>query len=177
MRILGLNIHVTSQEMYALDANTTNRLRFANDNYVGVLGVYHHLHCLDLLRRFIHSDYYNPIASEVSMRGGKDNMAHLGKQLLDRNTTLLLSNCLDHCIDMIRQKVMCHPSLDTYTIEWKSKHASDLKHNLRTTSESRCANWEALDEWARKRARIRGRDKFQVGPFGLDISGEGEQSF
>lgn len=41
------------------------------------------------------------IISEASIRGSENTMAHLGKQLLDHNTTLFISGYLGHCIDII----------------------------------------------------------------------------
>jgi hypothetical protein len=40
-----------------LRENKTNKLQVDNGDYVGTLGVYHHLHCLNNLRRFVHWEY------------------------------------------------------------------------------------------------------------------------
>ena len=53
--------------MQRMGENVTNRVQLSDGDYVGVLGVWHHLHCLDHLRRMIHFEYYEKLATEHSL--------------------------------------------------------------------------------------------------------------
>ncbi|KAI9644491.1 hypothetical protein NHQ30_006512 [Ciborinia camelliae] len=62
--LVSLNIRVTSEELSLLSENKTNLVRVTGGdhgkNYVGVIGVYHHIHCLNNIRRLLSWDYYGP---------------------------------------------------------------------------------------------------------------------
>jgi hypothetical protein len=57
----ALDIRVTPEEVEYLGLNITNRVQLNGGDYLGVIGAYHHLHCLSNLRLAIHWDYYAPI--------------------------------------------------------------------------------------------------------------------
>ncbi len=73
--------------MNFLKENKSNRVQVTGGNrqsdhdYVGVLGVYHHLHCLNNLRRAIHWDYYGPRMSGLKHLEGLSK-EHSGKRFL-----------------------------------------------------------------------------------------------
>jgi hypothetical protein len=64
IRDIAQNIRVTKHEMDTMGENTTHRVQLSNGDYVGVLGIWHHLHCLDHLRRMIHFEHYAATADE-----------------------------------------------------------------------------------------------------------------
>lgn len=45
-------------ELRRVGANMTNRVQVNGGDYLGSIGVYHHLHCLNNLRMVVHWDYY-----------------------------------------------------------------------------------------------------------------------
>ncbi|KAM3513171.1 hypothetical protein MY11210_003196 [Beauveria gryllotalpidicola] len=65
---------------------------------------------------------------------------------------------VDHCVEYIREALMCQPDLSMVTFRWINDTAqhSDNKSGFWPTNfdadRHRCANWEALDSWAGKRA-------------------------
>lgn len=69
---------------------------------------------------------------------------HAGKRLRNRlvETTLTSS---DHCVDSIRQSLMCsaNPSLITYN--WREDMSGPEPQFL---AKRECVNWEKLDSWA-----------------------------
>jgi hypothetical protein len=73
------NIRITPEEIHSLGANTTHRVRTSNGDYVGVLGPWHRLHCLNVLRRVIHMDYYGPRMSEEERGSYLWKQEHSGK--------------------------------------------------------------------------------------------------
>ncbi|KAI1823340.1 hypothetical protein F4861DRAFT_335712 [Xylaria intraflava] len=153
----ALNIRITSAEMSYLNANKTNRVQVTggdheNDHeydYVGVLGVYHHLHCLNNLRRVIHWDYYGPLLTDAKHPEG------------------LSIEHSDHCIDTIRQALMCNANTGVYTSEWDYE-THNPSRSLETRSSTTCVRWDSLDSWARERALVPGEYKYIRGPYDPD---------
>ena len=92
--------------------------------YLGQLSAYHHLHCLKKLREVVWHDLYN--VSIPDLRGHAD-----------------------HCIDDIRQSLMCHPDLSVVTFYW---HPEKRKPMPNFHLDQTCVDWDALDEWAAKRS-------------------------
>jgi hypothetical protein len=74
----ALNIRISEDEMSILHENRTHRVRVNRGDYVGVLGVYHHMHCLYNLRRVVHWDYYGPLLGDAKDSEGFSK-AHSGK--------------------------------------------------------------------------------------------------
>ncbi|KAI0538676.1 hypothetical protein GGR58DRAFT_500842 [Xylaria digitata] len=134
-------------QLLQLNANSTDHIRTGDGYYIGILGVYHHLHCLNNLRRIIHWDYYKERIEWVENTGP-----------------------FNHCIDAIRQSLMCHANTEMHTGIWvydpEIPHATALGSHAATT----CVNWESLDGWARGRALVPGTYSLQAGPFEEDTA-------
>ncbi|KAI0468728.1 hypothetical protein F4859DRAFT_201021 [Xylaria cf. heliscus] len=154
----ALNVRITNDEMDLLHENKSNRVQVTGGNrqsdrheydYVGVLGVYHHLHCLNNLRRRIHWDYYGP------RMAGLKHLEGLSKEHSD------------HCIDTIRQALMCHANTGVYTSEWNYE-THNPSRNLESRSPSTCVRWDSLNDWARDRALVPGQYHYIRGPYDPD---------
>ncbi|KAF2469109.1 uncharacterized protein BDR25DRAFT_326363 [Lindgomyces ingoldianus] len=93
------NIHIPEHEFEALEENVTYPVQTLNGDYVGVIGIYHHLHCLDALRRVVHWDYYGPRASEKALEEGIYSKAHSGNESGPKvdlgPTTGIMHKCVD----------------------------------------------------------------------------------
>lgn len=86
------------------------------------LDVYHQLHCLKLFRQYIHPEYYTI------------------------NQTRLYSH-IDHCLDGMRQYIMCHADAAPNTYEW----IPDYEHPWPIfETEHQCINWDSFHAWANK---------------------------
>ncbi|KAJ8131499.1 hypothetical protein O1611_g2126 [Lasiodiplodia mahajangana] len=150
--LYALNIRITDEEMSLLGENKTNRVQVTGGNpdkendYVGVLGVYHHMHCLNNIRRMIHYDYYE------SRMAGQKHLEGFSKEHSD------------HCINTIRQALMCHANLGVYTSEWDYETRNPSR-SLESTSSTTCVRWDSLNNWARKRALVPGHYKYIRGPY------------
>lgn len=91
--------------------------------YLATLDVFHSLHCVNKVRKSYYSDYYhdpNPIA---------DQQEHF-----------------DHCIDLLRQVIMCHGDISLHTYEWKDDYRWPWP-SMQTTHQ--CRNWDMLMEWSK----------------------------
>ena len=106
-------------------ANVTSvPLNDEEGGYLATLDVFHTLHCVNKIRKSYYSDYYhdpNPIP---------DQQEHF-----------------DHCIDLIRQVVMCHGDISLHTYEWKDDYRWPWP-SMRT--EHQCRDWNKLMDWSRE---------------------------
>ncbi|CAJ2507262.1 Uu.00g084480.m01.CDS01 [Anthostomella pinea] len=98
--LYALNVRVSKEELASLGNNTMNRVQVNGGDYLGAVGVFHYLHCLNNLRKLVHRDYY-----ETRFPGFGDQAA-------------FGTGHADHCIDVIRQAVMCHANTGMHTAEW-----------------------------------------------------------
>lgn len=118
------NLRFTHEEMEKLN-RTDNPIELSNGGgYFGQISAYHHLHCLSMLRKVLWHDFYN--ISIPALRGHAD-----------------------HCINDIRQSLMCHADLSVVTFYW---HPEMRKPMPNFHIDQTCVNWDALDKWASKRS-------------------------
>ncbi|KAI8953228.1 hypothetical protein F4801DRAFT_598253 [Xylaria longipes] len=95
-----------------------------HSGYHGGMGVHHHLHCLKYIRQALHPEYYNELNNEP------DVIEHVY-----------------HCIDDIRQSLMCNPDISIHTYVWIPGYRKpwpnfDVEHE--------CVNWDTLNGWAQE---------------------------
>ncbi|KAL2037447.1 hypothetical protein N7G274_009727 [Stereocaulon virgatum] len=145
--LAGVNVRVTREEMVLAGENMTNAAQLLNGDYLAVLGVYHQIHCLDILRKGLHMDYYTSKITE-SDRLRNMNTAHY-----------------DHCVERLRRAIMCHADLSIYSAEWVADSHEPEPKILRSNGESNCLNWNAVETWARGRALERKKFYLRPGPF------------
>ncbi|CZR67917.1 uncharacterized protein PAC_17816 [Phialocephala subalpina] len=117
MDIVGM-VAITEAEQDALGLNTS-RSPHSNELFV-ILQVYHDLHCLKIMRESFWS----------FVEGGT---ASWGLKLH-----------FDHCIDALRQVVMCYADLSPIP---KTPGAIDATRNVNR----QCRNWDTIEKWATKR--------------------------
>ncbi|KAK0724133.1 hypothetical protein B0H67DRAFT_549984 [Lasiosphaeris hirsuta] len=119
------NLRFTAEEMEKLNRTQANPIELRNGGgFFGQLSAYHHLHCLKMLRLVLWHDLYN--ISIPDLRGHAD-----------------------HCIDDIRQSLMCHADLSVVTFWW---HPEMRKPMPNFHLDQTCVNWDRLDAWASKRS-------------------------
>ncbi|KAI0107267.1 hypothetical protein GGR51DRAFT_559608 [Nemania sp. FL0031] len=145
--LFAQNIRITPQEMKILNANTTNGVRISDGDYVGALGVFHHLHCLNSMRKLLHASYY----------------FHVSKSAYPKDTMTL--EHADHCIDTLRQVLMCHANTAVYTAEWVADSHEPVNKLVRGKAMTACVKWDTVNDWARQRALRDGNYKYARGPY------------
>ncbi|ESZ94410.1 hypothetical protein SBOR_5203 [Sclerotinia borealis F-4128] len=117
------NLRISKEELEKLDRTA---LPLADGSgYYAQLNVYHHLHCLKFMREAFYADYY-PDAQ------GPTTKMHV-----------------DHCIDDIRQALMCHADTSITTFEWEEGIRRPMPDFAGWHT---CNNWQVLDDWATSRA-------------------------
>ncbi|KAJ3552823.1 hypothetical protein NM688_g3950 [Phlebia brevispora] len=98
--------------------------------YIISVSVFHQLHCLDILRKVIHSDYYaDPVTGDIGLLLHEEIPDHVG-----------------HCLDFLRQGVMCAADVSPMIWYWREdRQAMSLELGAAHT----CRRWENIDQWAR----------------------------
>ena len=70
-------------------------------------------------------------------------------QAVSREFERSLTACKDHCVDDIRQALMCHADTSAVTFDWKPQYRRPWPN---FSVDHTCVNWEALDDWASERS-------------------------
>ncbi|KAI0146669.1 hypothetical protein BJ166DRAFT_538323 [Pestalotiopsis sp. NC0098] len=120
--------------------NLTINIPGEEDQYLIGLDVFHQLHCLDNIRRGLWPDRYRH----------EDYMGGQGMSLLS-------AKHLDHCVDQIRQVIMCASDVSTNWLRWDEEWQSNMPPGFTYHS---CRNFDAVVDWAREHT---------VEPFDLKI--------
>ncbi|KAI1003967.1 hypothetical protein K3495_g4243 [Podosphaera aphanis] len=91
----------------------------------------HHLHCLNLVRQalFFNVEYYR----------GQGKGAFLNDEYIVRHH-------VSHCLDIIRQQLMCTPDTGLLGQVWWDRNAPKAFVDFNT--EHKCRNYEAIRKWA-----------------------------
>ncbi|KAL1754605.1 hypothetical protein FB107DRAFT_275608 [Schizophyllum commune] len=95
--------------------------------YFGQLDVFHQLHCLNYLRMGLTPERYRHV---------------IQKDLLEYEH-------LNHCIDSIRQSLMCSSDVSVNVWQWSEQHQSVVG---RLNVAHSCRNFDKIRDWARERA-------------------------
>ncbi|EED83399.1 predicted protein [Postia placenta Mad-698-R] len=102
-------------------------VKINNDGrYIAELEVVHQLHCLNMLREFTHPEKYS--------HGEEDPE--------------LYRNHIDHCIEMLRQQIMCTGDTGLVTFHWVEGHVSPWP-DFNTWHQ--CRDYEKIMEWRDER--------------------------
>ncbi|KAG0698833.1 hypothetical protein DFH29DRAFT_1002457 [Suillus ampliporus] len=91
----------------------------------------HQMHCLNLLRKASWIEYYEPVEPSF------------------QDAPYIVRMHLDHCIEMIRQNIMCNAEVMIITWDWVERHKTPYP-NFNTRHQ--CRNYEKILEWAGKHA-------------------------
>ncbi|KAL5384405.1 hypothetical protein PMIN02_009253 [Paraphaeosphaeria minitans] len=163
-----MNFHATEEELHKANIEIDDKVvRVSGGGYVGVLSVYHELHCLvghvglsskhtnnsqEALRRSNLRSHYYPGMTEKGLDHEDRVIEHLS-----------------HCIEYIRRTIMCHADVSVYTAVWIADSHEKPNKDLISGGERQCVNWDAIDKWSRSRALKKKVYKVKPGPFEKDL--------
>ena len=110
------NIRVSKEELDRMN-RTSVQLSDGSGDYLAALDVMHHIHCLKMVRHYIHPEYYEmPDSQKINTE-----------------------EHIDHCLDAIRQELICRAEVTFTTYEW----LPDLKIPwAKLAYDHTCANWD-----------------------------------
>jgi len=107
----------------------------APDIYLTELQVFHDLHCLNFIRRWVWEDHYHGMVER------DDN------GVINRNATNAFH--VDHCIDNLRQSIMCTSDV---TPRKYAPHEGDPGHAYAAISATHiCRDFDAIKTWGKQR--------------------------
>ncbi|QDS73727.1 hypothetical protein FKW77_003900 [Venturia effusa] len=89
---------------------------------------YHQLHCLNYIRMYTYQDHYGASDYDMIAESPDERQTHK-----------------DHCVEILRQRLMCNPDLNVYTYHWGSKYDVPFAHLF---TSHRCVNWDAFHDWS-----------------------------
>ncbi|ORY05912.1 hypothetical protein BCR34DRAFT_590757 [Clohesyomyces aquaticus] len=124
---------VTSEEFSKFGLNRSTLGVVGSGEKVISFSVYHELHCLKTLYRWIHKDHYFASLSEDS-----------DEYNFQRWHT-------EHCISYLRQATMCKASLSPVTLDWFEAVSGQPRPRPNTHSPQSCMDWTSLNSWTEKR--------------------------
>ncbi|OAA70206.1 hypothetical protein LEL_10022 [Akanthomyces lecanii RCEF 1005] len=129
-------ISVISESEASHLLNKTRAAPKTPDLYLVQLQVFHDLHCLNLIRKWVYMDLY-PEMAEWSEDG-----------TLNHDTMNAIH--VDHCIDALRQSVMCTGDI---TPRKFAPHANERQYYVYPAiyTTQTCRNHDAIRNWAKER--------------------------
>ncbi|KAF2179828.1 hypothetical protein K469DRAFT_594516 [Zopfia rhizophila CBS 207.26] len=118
---------ITYEEMAAGDEDPDHLVAVADEKggYMGSLGVYHELHCLE--------HYYSNLAHNSS----EDiyELDHLG-----------------NCLEAIQLSLMCAGNTSLYSFQWPNNNKEARKPKTSTASDRTCVDWSRIEQWTLDRS-------------------------
>ncbi|KAJ8132760.1 hypothetical protein O1611_g860 [Lasiodiplodia mahajangana] len=123
--IFGEAVDLKGDEARTIEGTTFQK---AGGWWVLGIEVFHHLHCLNMIRKTLHLDYYG-----------------INEDSMERYNTHI-----EHCIDSIRQALMCTSDITPFTVEWNTRYHRPRPDFI--TTPHTCRNFEKLRDWALEHA-------------------------
>ena len=116
----------------ALDSVSVPAERPGGPGYHASVEVFHQLHCLNLLRKalYFNVDYYR----------------HLGQGAF-ADSELIIRPHVTHCLDMLRQQLMCSADTVVFPYIWVEGLGPVPNFNRK----HKCRNFDAIREWAEEK--------------------------
>ncbi|KAI2637706.1 hypothetical protein GGS26DRAFT_544846 [Hypomontagnella submonticulosa] len=104
--------------------------------YIGYLESLHMLHCVKRIYQSRHAEYYAGL----------------------QNSNAFTTGHLDHCLEVLRQGIMCNADVAINTFFWDAQ--GEIEANR--TGPRKCTNWDRISEWAdERRLTLQSREQFR----------------
>ncbi|KAF8907012.1 hypothetical protein CPB84DRAFT_1769237 [Gymnopilus junonius] len=130
--------------------DSPSKVKFRDEDgggYMASMEVTHQLHCLNMLRKYTYHEYYETFDPSFTEAKPEVFRTHL-----------------DHCVEILRQNLMCSADVGMITYEWV-KGFSEPYPDFNTKHQ--CRNFDKILEWGYKQAVHIPRD--HVARFGYEI--------
>jgi len=122
-------INISEETLRAVNASAEYSVKLAPEiggGYMASVEALHQLHCLNMLRQATYEDYYKDKAEPW------------------RDSPQTLRFHLDHCIDNLRQKLMCDADAGILTYVWAKGHPAPFPD---FSVQHKCRDFNALKDW------------------------------
>lgn len=124
---------------------TSKPSKGTNGHYYATVEVFHQLHCLDIIRKFIWRNNYGHV--DTFQDPPEMVWEHVGKPRAHvRMHSAILTICEDHCLDLLRQVLMCNCDIGLifYT------DVGSRQPVARVSTTHMCRNFSQVVEWVNK---------------------------
>lgn len=111
--------------------------------YVAAIEVTHQLHCLDMMRRSL---YYNINHTRATCKD--DQCPDSPKYKDEKQFETYIQNHLDHCVDLIRQRLACTSDLGLIPFMWVGTQGRLFPDTNRTHT---CHDYNTVHRWGKKK--------------------------
>ncbi|KAI1772537.1 hypothetical protein F4818DRAFT_426281 [Hypoxylon cercidicola] len=153
----GAMFPLTKEEFFEVNDSPETGIKFTHDpqgRYLGTLASTHQIHCVDSLRKGLWFHYKHYQAAGDSLFIDKDPP----------------EEHLMHCVEMLRNAVMCFGDVSLVTYNWKRGHEGP-KASFKSMHS--CQKWNRIKEW-RSSHNVTEQIKTLERPVGLLDIAEGE---
>ncbi|KAH8912451.1 hypothetical protein BR93DRAFT_78849 [Coniochaeta sp. PMI_546] len=116
-------------------------VKLPDGGYLGVLSVFHELHCIKIVYRTLHFDYYYPNAS-----------AELRRERLHHTK---------HCLDLFRMSAMCRGDVSVLTHRWVD---GALRPDHNQSAPHQCVDWNQVMNFGKSASVNVFRETYIVNP-------------
>ncbi|KAF1963442.1 hypothetical protein CC80DRAFT_373892, partial [Byssothecium circinans] len=134
---------VSAQDVI-LSGETLDAVRlppYFSGGYLAWAEVKHQLHCLNMVRKAVYWDHYVNITQEFQ-REHLQTFTHI-----------------DHCIEMLRQVLMCNADTGLQLHHWVKGNPTPIPNS---NTWHKCKNFESVLEWTKKKQIPEFREDFPV---------------
>ena len=138
--------------------------RIAQQGFYGGPDVLHSLHCLNAIRKHLFSSLIGLFQQDIKKVIAYSTMSQLGLDYYAGSMTLppeYRRIHIDHCVDHLRQALLCHGDLTPVTMKPVVANSSlpypDTFYLGQTEREHTCRSAEALRNWVTARGKRTGR--------------------
>ncbi|KAI5919788.1 hypothetical protein F4810DRAFT_466838 [Camillea tinctor] len=121
--------NATLEELERAGESLENVTQLTGGGYLASIGVFHELHCVRQLRFYLYKDRYYPNLSESDVK--------------------YLQIHLDHCIESLRDTVMCYGNTALISFFWDNPKSSQPA--AQSGARSKCAQWDSIERWGYSR--------------------------
>lgn len=141
---------IPASEAAKLSEPTARVLDEPGDYFVG-LDVFHQLHCLNWVRKRLRPERYGLEMDGFTDEQRSESFVHTGKPpLMSGHYPLqedvpLTDTTLDHCIDSIRQSLMCSADVSPVIWHWRK---SGFKQDMNNTHV--CRDFDKIKGWTKE---------------------------
>ncbi|KAI1204066.1 uncharacterized protein F4807DRAFT_449051 [Annulohypoxylon truncatum] len=125
----GTLIRISNEEL-SLYGNDSIPLK--DGGYAAGLAVGHNLHCVKKLKKFLYREHFYP---------------NLDSNEVDFS---YIQSHADHCLDFLRQSILCHLDYSLYTLYWGERQQDIPTHH--DPGIQKCVNWDKLHGWMIERS-------------------------
>ncbi|KAI0186504.1 hypothetical protein EV127DRAFT_394938 [Xylaria flabelliformis] len=124
----GTLIRISEEE---LRQSGSGSIPLKDGGYAAGLGVGHNLHCIKKIKQFIYREHFYP-----NLSNDKDQFDYVQSHA-------------DHCLDFLRQDMLCHLDYSLYTLYWGERRQDIPTHRIPVVQ--KCVNWDKLHSWMQNR--------------------------